>query len=267
MDFVKEDSTAGLTWFSDQNLRESRGVPGESIPRSIWVAQPLLYQAVVRPGIAAFSPVQRQHIKTGWQPLRLHTPSQSLLVCVGAVFEGPGAFDPQQELVGVWPLCASHVPHHGVLGVLAGLGGDGAIDPDTAVFQIYLRLVVLLHFQLTLCKELKGEGGGGFRRKRERADSHFYGYRKMWALVTGTQCNFCFVTEDMLLGLFLVATGQEKIVTRGWVQQLMKRERKKGTERRRKCQANQSCGDGRSAGIKVKMYDKMQSRRGDKGEC
>lgn len=84
--------------------------------------------------------------------------------------------------------------------------------------------------------------------------------------MTGTQCNFGFVTDDMLLGLFLVAPGEEKIVMCGWVQRLMKKERKKGTGRRGKCQENQSCRDGRSAGIKVKMYDKMQNRRRDKGE-
>lgn len=28
--------------------------------------------------------------------------------------------------------------------------------------------------------------------------------------MTGTQCNFCFVTDDLWLGLFLVAAGQEE---------------------------------------------------------
>ena len=50
---------------------------------------------------------------------------------------------------------------------------------------------------------IKGEG-----RDRERADSHSFGCREMWASVTGTQCNFCFATDDLLLGLFLLAAGK-----------------------------------------------------------
>lgn len=50
-------------------------------------------------------------------------------------------------------------------------------------------------FVLAACSlEIKGEG---FRKEKERADSHSFGCRKMQALVTGTQCNFCFVTHDL----------------------------------------------------------------------
>lgn len=54
-----------------------------------------------------------------------------------------------------------------MLGVRAGLGGDGAVDPDTTVLQVRLRLVGLLHSQVALCKEL------GERRWGEREDKSF----------------------------------------------------------------------------------------------
>lgn len=133
-----------LTWLSDQNLRETWRVPGESIPGSIWVTQPFFHQAVVCPRITGFCPVQRQHIEPGWQPLRLHSAPQSLLICIGAILDGPWAFNSQQELIVIWPSCASHIPQHGMLGVLACLRGNGAVDPDTTILQVHLRLVGLL---------------------------------------------------------------------------------------------------------------------------
>lgn len=50
--------------------------------------------------------------------------------------------------------------------------------------------------------------------------------------MTGTQCNFCFVTDDMLLGLFLVAPGEEKIVMCGWVGAAVDEEREKEGNRK-----------------------------------
>lgn len=47
-----------------------------------------------------------------------------------------------------------------MLGVLVGLGGDGAVDPDTTVLQVHPRLVGLLHSQLALCREGEGREEG-----------------------------------------------------------------------------------------------------------
>lgn len=132
--FVKENSKFWqLTWLSDQNLCKPWGIAGKPIPCSIWVTQPFLHQAVVGTRIAAFCPVQRQHVESGRQPLGLYPPSESLLVCVGAVLKSPRAFDSQQQLIGFWPRRPPHIPEHSMLGVLVGLGGYRAIDPDTAV--------------------------------------------------------------------------------------------------------------------------------------
>lgn len=54
-----------------------------------------------------------------------------------------------------------------MLGVLAGLGCDGAIDPDTAVLRVHMRLVGLLHSQLTLCKEIRERRRVGGREVQE----------------------------------------------------------------------------------------------------
>lgn len=67
-----------------------------------------------------------------------------------------------------------------MLGVLAGLGGDGAIDPDTAVLRVHLRLVVLLHSELTFCKELKERGGSGWKEKEQQVIPLGAGKRDHW---------------------------------------------------------------------------------------
>lgn len=114
-----------------------------------------------------------------------------------------------------------------MLGVLAGLGGNGAVDPDTTILQIHLGQVGLLHSQFALCKALGKE--------KEKTVNDLGANGKMSA-VTGTQCGFCFVTDDLCWGLFRVAAGQEHIMVR-WLEEAGDKE----TEGRRgKCQANQS---------------------------
>lgn len=152
---VKEDRSphSPLTRLLDENLHEPRGLLGKLIPRSIWVSQPLLHSAVVRPRVAALGPVQGQHVGTRWEPLSLQPPPQSLLIGVRAVLKGPRVFDSQQELVSPWSGCMSHIPRHSVLGGLAGLGGDGAIDLDATVLWERQGLIGLLDSQLAYCKE------------------------------------------------------------------------------------------------------------------
>ena len=160
-----------VTWLLDEDVSVARRVSSQPIPSSFGVGQPLLHQAVVGSGVAGLSPVQCQCVQVWRQALGLHTPAEPLFVGVGPVLEGPRALDPQEQLVLLRPRRAPHIPQHGVLGVGAGLGADGAVDADSAVLKVDQRLVGLLDAQLVHWMDRKTEGGrierGGVKEKEK----------------------------------------------------------------------------------------------------